>query len=231
MWSLGAGKTQPATRRHKLKPMPTRRPAFPFFSLLAIFTLWNGNVARAAGIYTSLNLTLTQQKGNLSVSRGVNAAPMRNLMIKNEVATVTLSSASPDWALQLSPKLPINLTVQRNGGRAKLDLRSLNLKHLNLTQQGGNVDIWVDIWLSNKTLTLNIDQGQSNIHIHLPRNVGVWVKADQFSQGELILFGKTVATGTDSDDNYQSRNYASARAKVVVHLTMIQGRLSIDEQH
>ncbi|TSA86799.1 hypothetical protein FNU79_06315 [Deinococcus detaillensis] len=205
--------------------MPHRRHRFPLISLLAVFTLWTGSLAGLAETYTSLNLTLIQQKGNLSVSKKVDAPPINKVIVKDRVAFATLNSISPNWSLQLSPERPISLTVQHNQGNARLDLRSLKLKTLNVTQQDGVLEIW----LPKNSLVLTLDQQQVTIHLHLPKNVGILVKADQFSQGELILFGKTMATGTDSDDRYQSHNYTTAKVKIVVHLTMIQGRLAIDE--
>ncbi|AZI41533.1 hypothetical protein EHF33_01155 [Deinococcus psychrotolerans] len=199
---------------------------FPLVSLLAVFTLCTGSLAGLAETYNSLNLTLIQQKGNLSVSKEVDAPPISKAIARNKVGFATLNSTSPNWSLQLSPERPISLTVQHNQGNARLDLRSLKLKTLHVTQQDGILEIW----LPKSSLVLTLDQQQVTTHLHLPKNVGVLVKIDQFSQGDLILFGKTIATGTDSDDRYQSHNYATAKEKVVVHLTMIQGHLEIEEQ-
>ena len=179
--------------------------------------------ALAAATYTSVNLTLNQSRGNLTIRSQASASPLLNAStpaIRDGVAFVTLAHAG-DWALKLSPKLPVTLNVQRSKGDAWLDLRPLKLTGLTLLQEDGVLKLS----LPTETLDVHLDQTRGETVITLPKAVGVRVKAEQFSQGELVMNGKTVAAGSDSDDKYQSDNFEAAKHKVNIYLTLVDGKL------
>ena len=191
-------------------------------NLLGGLVLMLGSAAAAAP-YSSVQLTLKQQRGNLTIKSQADAPPLLNAktpVIKNGGAFVTLTHAG-DWALKLSPKLPLSLTVQRSEGNAWLDLRSLKLRGLTFLQENGELKIS----LPTATLDVHLDQTGGETIITLPKSVGVRVKAEQFSQGELVMNGKTMAAGSDSDDKYQSANFETARHKVNIYLTLVDGKV------
>ncbi len=177
----------------------------------------------AAATYSSVYLTLNQTKGRLILGAKNTAPPLLNAktpVIRSGMAFVTLTH-SGDWALKLSPKLPLSLTVQRSEGNAWLDLRPFKLRGLTLLQENGELKIS----LPAETLDVHLDQTRGETIITLPKSVGVRVKAEQFSQGELVMNGKTMAAGSDSDDKYQSDNFEAAKHKVNIYLTLVDGKV------
>ena len=193
------------------------------FRVLGSAALLGSVVAAAA--YSSVHITLNQTKGTLVLGAENTASPLLNArapVIRGGVAFVTLAHAG-DWALKLSPKLPLSLTVQRREGHAWLDLRPFRLHGLNILQEDGVLKVS----LPAETLDVHLDQTRGETIITLPKSVGVRVKAEQFSQGELVMKGKTMAAGSDSDDKYQSGNFETAKFKVSIYLTLVDGKVII----
>ena len=180
----------------------------------------------AAPAYSSVNITLKQRLGYLSLGVKQNASPVlgaRNPLVKNGVAFVGASQAQGDWAIGLSPKLPISLIVDRQQGDAKLDLRSLPLSSLNLTQKLG----YVELLLPAINLNATVHQTQGDLDITLPPNTGLSLDVRSFKQGTLIMDGETVATGLEFNGTYQSANFEAAKYKINLALTMQLGTLTV----
>lgn len=179
-----------------------------------------------AAPYTSVSVTLKQDLGSLAVNPNSAASPVlgvRNPPIKNGVAYVGASHSQGDWAIGLSPKLPLSLILDRTQGDARLDLRSLRLTSLSLKQSLGNLDIK----LPAANLKVTLDQQQGDTTLTLPPNTGIRVDVRSFKQGTLMIGGKTVADGLSFDGSYQSANYAAARYKVELTVTKELGTLTI----
>ena len=105
--------------------------------------------------------------------RGLTRAGRRNPPVKNGVAYVGASHSQGDWAIGLSPKLPLSLNLDRTQGDAQLDLRSLRLTSLSLKQSLGNLDLK----LPAANLKAVLDQQQGDTTITLPPNTGIRVEA------------------------------------------------------
>lgn len=180
----------------------------------------------AATPYSSVNLTLRQELGNLSIGANTRASPVMGVSkptIKNGVAYVSASHSQGDWATGLSPKLPINLTVESKQGDAALDLRPLQLSALTVTQQLGNLALMLPAANLNVTLT----QSQGDATITLPNNVGLRLDVKKFSQGTLIINGKTVADSLNFNGTYMTANYDSAKYKMNMTVSKEQGTLTV----
>ncbi|GAA4020470.1 LiaF-related protein [Deinococcus rubellus] len=198
----------------------------PIFNLSILALLLNTTSALAATPYSSVNVTLKQELGNLSLGGNTRASPVMGISkptIKNGVAYVSASHSLGDWAIGLSPKLPISLTVMSQQGDAVLDLRPLQLSALTITQQLGTLTLM----LPAANLNVSLTQSQGDGTITLPPNVGLRLNAKQFTQGTLIMNGKTVAAGLKFDGTYQTANYDSAQYKVNMTVKKQLGTLTI----
>ncbi|WP_161881849.1 DUF4097 domain-containing protein [Deinococcus alpinitundrae] len=192
--------------------------------LAALLTLSSSSALAAT--YTSVSIALKQELGSLVVNPNNATSPVlgvRNPPIKNGVAYVGASHSQGDWAIGLSPKLPLSLILDRTQGDAQLDLRSLKLTALSLKQTLGNLDIK----LPAANLKATLDQQQGDTTLMLAPNTGIRVDVKSFKQGTLIIGGKTVADGLSFDGSYQSANYTAARYKVELTVTKELGSLTI----
>ncbi|QFP78146.1 hypothetical protein [Deinococcus sp. AJ005] len=191
----------------------------------AMTALATASFALAAS-YSSVNVTLKQELGDLTLSGNSGASPVmgvRNPTTKNGVAYVSASHSLGNWAIGLSPKLPINLTVQATQGESSLDLRSLKLLGLQVTQKLGSLQLK----LPAANLKATLQQAQGDTTITLPPNTGISLEVKKFTQGALVINGKTVADGLAFDGTYQSANFATAKYKVDLAVTMEQGNLTV----
>ncbi|WP_309573141.1 hypothetical protein [Deinococcus sp.] len=184
-----------------------------------------GSVALAA-TYTRVDITLTQSGGSLTVKTDPAAPPLLGVKtpaMRGNTASVNVAGPPRAWAVKLSPKVPLTLHVNRRGGAATLDLRAVPLTNLDIIQEGGQVSVL----LPARSVSITVDQSQTDVRLTVPKTVGLRVQAPQFSHGQLIMNGKTMASGTDSDDRYESANYATAKQRIEVTLTMVDGTLDI----
>ncbi|WP_420595579.1 hypothetical protein [Deinococcus sp.] len=195
-------------------------------NLAAAALLLTAPALAAAPAYSSVNITLKQELGNLSVGLNNAASPVlgvRNPPVKNGVALVGASHAQGDWAIDLNPRLPISLTVQHEQGDAQLDLSLLKLSALNLTQHLGNTTLK----LPAANLNVTVDHMQGDMTITLPTNTGLSLEVKSFKQGTIVMNGQTVADGQAFDGTYQSANFEAAKYKVNMTLTMELGTLTV----
>lgn len=198
----------------------------PAFNLLVSSLLLSAAPAFAQVPYSSVNLTLKQEQGALSLGVNSKASPVlgvRKPTVKNGVAYVGASHSQGDWAIGLSPKLPISLAITRQQGDAVLDLRTLKLSALTINQQLGDLALMLPAASLNVVLT----QSQGDTTITLPPNVGLSLEVKKFTQGELIMNGTTVARGLEFNGTYQTNNYDSAKYKVMMTVSKQLGSLTI----
>ncbi|OLV15988.1 DUF4097 family beta strand repeat-containing protein [Deinococcus marmoris] len=191
----------------------------------ALMALATASFALAAS-YSSVNITLKQELGDLTLAGSSSASPVmgvRNPTIKNGVAYVSASHSLGDWAIGLSPKLPISLTVQASQGESSLDLRALKLLGLQVTQELGNLQLK----LPAANLKATLQQAQGDTTITLPPNTGISLEVRKFTQGTLVMNGKKVADGQDFNGTYQSANFATAKYRVNLTVTVGQGNLTV----
>lgn len=192
-------------------------------SVLLAFSV--ASVALAAS-YSSVNITLKQEMGGMRIGGDKDVSPVlgaRNPTVKNGVAYVSASHSMGDWAVALSPRLPINLNLQLDQGDARLDLRSLKLSGLQVNQSQGAMELLLPAADLNATLT----QTQGGVTLILPPDTGISLDVKKFSQGSLIMGGKTVAEGQEFNGTYQSANFDTARYRVKMTVTKEAGNLTV----
>lgn len=179
-----------------------------------------------AATYNSVDITLKHDLGTMTLGVNDKVSPVmgvRNPTVKNGVAYVAASQSQGDWAIGLSPKLPIALSVQTTQGDTTLNLRSLKLSALKLSHSLGGLELRLPA--ANLNASLNHAQGDATII--LPPNTGISLEVKSFTQGTLIIGGKTVADGLDFNGTYQSANFGTAKYKVNVAVTKELGSLTV----
>jgi len=123
------------------------------------------------------------------------------------------------WDVELSPDVPLDLTLDAGSGPCDFDLAGLQVSGLVLDAGSGPVDL---VLPSGSSFDAEIDGGSGPLTIVLPRNVGARVELDSGSgpfspdsRFELVR-GKRSGDGTWETDNYDT-------AKHTITLELDQG--------
>lgn len=129
------------------------------------------------------------------------------------------------WDVELSPDVPVNLTLDAGSGPCDLDLAGLQVSGLVIDTGSGPVDLALP---SGSSFEARIDGGSGPISITLPRNVGMRVELDSGSgpfsadsRFELVR-GKLRGDGT-----WETLNYDVAEPRIVLAIDQGSGPVSI----
>jgi hypothetical protein len=125
-----------------------------------------------------------------------------------------ISDFHNEWALRLSDRVPMDLSVDLGAGAGNLELAGLSLTHLNLRLGAGEymIDLTGD-WA--RDLDVTIASGAANIILRLPAEVGVRVEVES---GPNIVN----ATGVTQDGKIFT-NAAYGVSDVTMHVNMESG--------
>ncbi len=85
---------------------------------------------------------------------------------------------SERWSVKLSPKVPLDLTLDSGSGRCDFDLSGLQLNSLNLDSGSGAVTLGLP---SGRSFEADIDSGSGSIAITLPKDAGAHVELNSGS--------------------------------------------------
>lgn len=179
-----------------------------------------------AQTYQSVNITLKQTTGQLRVAPSTATTPtlgVKTPTVKAGVAYVSASHETGDWAVGLSPRLPLALTIRQDTGSMDLNLRGLPLTALNL--MGTTSDI--QLVLPSRSLTANITQDTGSLNLYLPADTGLQVVIQNFGTGSLVVEGQEVASGIALTGSYKTANYDSARNRITLNLKMTTGDVKV----
>ncbi len=129
------------------------------------------------------------------------------------------------WDVELSPDVPLDLTLDAGSGPCDFDLAGLQVNVLVLDAGSGPVDL---VLPSDSSFDAEIDGSSGPLTIILPRNVGMRVELDSGSgpfspdsRFELVR-GKRSGDGTWETDNYDT-----AKHTVTLELDQGSGLVSI----
>jgi hypothetical protein len=118
------------------------------------------------------------------------------------------------WDLQLSDRLPTDLTVNCGAGQAKLSLGSLLLRSLAVHMGAGQVQL--DLRGQPKhDYDVKIDGGVGQTEIELPQGVGIWAEAHKG-------IGSVNITGLQKNGDHWENDLYN-KAKVTVRLKVKGG--------
>ncbi|UDL00880.1 hypothetical protein E5E91_09345 [Deinococcus radiodurans R1 = ATCC 13939 = DSM 20539] len=136
---------------------------------------------------------------------------------------MSASHETGDWAVGLSPRLPLALSIRQDTGSMDLNLRGLPLTALNL--MGTTSDI--QLVLPSRSLTANITQDTGSLNLYLPADTGLQVVIQNFGTGSLVVEGQEVASGIALTGTYKTANYDSARNRITLNLKMTTGDVKV----
>jgi len=129
------------------------------------------------------------------------------------------------WDVELSPNVPLDLTLDAGSGPCDFDLASLQVSGLVLDAGSGPIDL---VLPSGSTFEAEIEGGSGPLTIVLPRSVGARVVLDSGSgpfspdaRFELVQ-GKRYDDGTWETDNYRTAEHT-----VLLEIDQGSGPMSI----
>ncbi len=183
------------------------------------------SVTALAAAYSSVDVSLTQNAGQLTVSLNPRVSPTLGVnqpTVRNGVAYVAARHDVGAWAVGLSPKLPVTLNVKHDTGAVDLLLSGLTVPRLNVNHQNGETNV---MFGSNTTATIRKDVGALSLYV--PAGTGLKLTVTRLGVGSVTMEGVDVASGTEQAGTYQTSNYASAARKVNVTVTQGSGSIEV----
>lgn len=156
---------------------------------------------------------------------------------------------SRKWDIGLSPKVPLQLTVDAATGSTKLDLTDLKLDNLevhvatgsldlNLPQSSDNLPVNLNggtgsmdvIIPSNTPVTLNANNGTGSLRIDVPQGAGVQVDVRNGGVGSIHLpndFKKVSGESNKKEGVWQNNAFDGAKAPIKITLDNGTGSVTV----
>ena len=124
------------------------------------------------------------------------------------------------WDLNLSPEVPIDLSIDAGVGQVRLDLRDLDLSRLDLDAGVGEVVVTLP---DRGRLEASFDTGVGATTIHVPQGVAVRLQAST-GIGNVRVLGDFVRDG----DLYLSPGYDGAQHRVDLRINGGVGAVTVE---
>jgi hypothetical protein len=125
----------------------------------------------------------------------------------------------PTWDLQLTPAVPVDLSVDLGAGQSVLDLHGSKVYALRVNQGIGQSVVYLP---RNGVVKANLSTAIGEMIVVVPPGVAARIHA-----GTAIVARNIPATFVRDGDNYTSPNYAEATDKVDLELSLAIGSLSV----
>jgi hypothetical protein len=133
--------------------------------------------------------------------------------------------ASERWSVKLSPKVPLDLTLDSGSGRCDLDLSGLQLDALSLDSGSGAITLSLP---SGRSFEADINSGSGSIAITLPRDAGAQVELNSgsgsFQPDERF---RRVDRSRGRDGVWETDNYDKAEYNITLRIDQGSGSLSL----
>ena len=131
-----------------------------------------------------------------------------------------LGNTKNDWDVRLSDGIPVDLTVHFGAGEARLNLGSLSLRNLEIEIGAGELD--VDLrGTPPRDYDVRIRGGAGEATVHLPKDVGVYAKAEG-GLGEINVRGLR-----KEGQHWVSETYDSAKVHIHVDVRGGVGQINL----
>lgn len=128
-----------------------------------------------------------------------------------------------DWTLRFGNAIPLDLKVELGAGKSDLNLREMNVTHLEVNMGVGRMDL--DLTGDRKEdLQVDIQGGVGSAEIKLPKNVGVHVNASG-GVGSVNSHGLEREGGA-----YVNQAYGKTHATIQVSIQGGVGEISLVEE-
>ena len=135
------------------------------------------------------------------------------------------SWADERWDVGLSPKVPLDLTLDAGSGPCDFDLTGLQVSDLFLDSGSGPIDLALP---SGTTFDARIDGGSGPITIILPESVGARVVLDSGSGPFRPDERFRLAKGERGDDGvWETDNFRTAEHTILIDIDQGSGPISI----
>lgn len=125
------------------------------------------------------------------------------------------------WDIELTPQIPLALSIETGVGKAALDLRGLRVASLDLDVGVGSVNV---VFPASAGLTIaKLDGGVGDLTLEIPSNVAAMIKVD------LGIGALNIDEGCfpKSGDCYLSSDFATAENKPKLEVNGGIGRISV----
>ena len=134
---------------------------------------------------------------------------------------------SSTWVVKLSPKVPLDLTLDAGSGRCDFDLSGLQISGLVIDAGSGAIDLNLP---ADSSFEARIDGGSGRINIVLPAGVGARVVLDSGS-GAFRPDGRfEMVSGERGDDSvWETENFDTAEYTIELEIDQGSGAISIEK--
>jgi hypothetical protein len=133
--------------------------------------------------------------------------------------------AAERWSVKLSPKVPLDLTLDSGSGRCDFDLSGLQINALNLDSGSGAITLSLP---PGRSFEADINSGSGSIAITLPSDAGAQVELDSgsgsFRPDERF---QRVGGSRGRDGTWQTDNYGKADYNITLRIDQGSGSLSL----
>ncbi len=129
-----------------------------------------------------------------------------------------------DWNLNLSPRVPLTLHIQKGGGELDLDATKTYLTELRLQMGNGSINLRLPAQAGQTAV--HIEAGNVALAIHVPAGVAARIHANEHQASldvDLTRFPLFEA-GTE----YRSSDYDTATNRVEIHMELGLGSVTIN---
>jgi hypothetical protein len=130
-----------------------------------------------------------------------------------------------NWDVKLSPRVPLDLTLDAGSGRCDFDLTGLRVSDFFLDAGSGAIDLALP---AGSTLEARIDGGSGRIAITLPESVSARVELDSgsgaFRPDERF---RLVEGKRDDDSVWETDNFQTAEHTIMLEIDQGSGAVSI----
>jgi hypothetical protein len=129
------------------------------------------------------------------------------------------------WDVQLSPQVPLDLTIDSGSGGCTLDLSDLDVSALDLDVGSGSIDLTLP---ASGSFSAAIDGGSGTLTIVVPPSIGARIDLDggsgSFRPGERF---ELVSGEVDDDGVWASGNWDTADYQIEITIDQGSGRVEI----
>jgi len=157
--------------------------------------------------------------------------------------------AEQDWEIQLTPTIPLDLTVDASTGSLEMNLTTLKLERLEVDGSTGSIELALpasvdsypvkvdgstgslDISIADKTaVDLDIQASTGSIEIDVPEGAGVQVRITDGGTGSLNLpagFDKVQGESNEKEGTYENDAFDSASDPITIVVDMSTGSVNV----
>jgi hypothetical protein len=133
--------------------------------------------------------------------------------------------AEERWDVKLSPRIPLDLTLDAGSGRCNFDLTDLQVNDLYLDVGSGSIDLALP---SDSTFDARIDGGSGSLAIILPESVGARVVLDSGSGSFHPDERFRLVEGKHSDDGvWETDDFRTAEHTILIEIDQGSGSIRI----